>query len=465
MSKIYDEFIQYDLIGLFKTDILKQNIVIPLYKEELFVVVASCSDDIDLKWMQNIFNMPIKIKYFSKDEILFVLCDIEEKIKIYSLVQSLFKQKKFDKVDVNSFFDELIALAISKKSSDIHIQTISDGLVIRYRIDGYLVNILKFGFGLYPIVSAIIKIVSNLDISVKRLSQNGRFSKKIKDKEYDFRVSIMPIINGESIVIRILNQNSKILNLNNLGLNQTNYQKIKNALSLNKGLILVTGATGSGKTTTLYAILKELNNADKKIITIEEPVEYQISGISQISINNEIGFGYKQILKDILRQDPDIIMIGEIRDELTLNTALQAALTGHLVLATVHTNDAISTIDRLLDLGAMPYLIASVLNTIISQKLIRKLCNNCKIKKGDYYIKVGCSRCNLTGYDSRLMICEILQNDNFIKQNIRNRYDSNKILEYLKQNNFEFLYDNAQQKVRTSQTTLDEINNMCKKYE
>jgi general secretion pathway protein E len=464
MTNITNEIIQYDLIQKVDLQILKQNIVVPLYKDELFVMVAVYDDSFDIKLLQNIFNMPIKTKYFTKQEILFVLTNIESKIKIYSLVQNLFKQEKFNQIDVNSFFDELIKLAIIKNSSDIHIETINDGLVVRYRIDGELITIIKFGFGLYPIVSAIIKIVSNLDISMKRLPQNGRFSKKIQNKNFDFRVSIMPIINGESIVIRILNQNSNILKLDNLGLNERNYKQIKDAISLNKGLILVTGATGSGKTTTLYALLNELNNSYKKIITLEEPVEYQISGIAQININNEIGLGYKQVLKDILRQDPDIIMIGEIRDELTLQIALQAALTGHLVLATLHTNDAVSTIDRLLDLNAMPYLIASTLNIIISQKLVRKLCLDCKVKQNDQYIKVGCNRCNLTGYKSRVMICEVLENTQFIKQNIRTNYDSSKIVQYLKKQNFKFLYDNGIEKIKNGYTTFDELNNVCKEY-
>lgn len=465
MNKINDQIIQYDLIEYCDIDKLKQNLVIPLNKQELFVQIALYDKNIDISWMQNIFNMPIKIVIFSKEDIEFILNDIEYRVDIYKLVQNLFLQERFNNIDVNSFFDKLIEFAILKKSSDIHIETISDGLVIRFRIDGKLIQILKFGFGLYPIVSAIIKIVSNLDISMKRLPQNGRFSRKIGKDNYDFRVSIMPIMNGESIVIRILNQNHKILNLNNIGLEDKQILDIKESIFQTQGLILVTGPTGSGKTTTLYSILNEINDGYKKIVTLEEPVEYKISGISQININDEIGLGYERVLKDILRQDPDIIMIGEIRDSKTLHIALQAALTGHLVLATLHTNDAISTIDRLLELDAIPYLVASTLNMIISQRLLRRLCENCKVKKGEYYIPKGCSRCNLSGYDSRFMVCEILKNDNFIRENIRINYNSNSIYKYLINNSFKTMYDNGMYKVKLGYTSYDELNNNCKKYE
>ncbi len=463
MSNITDELIQYDLIEQFNIDDLKKTLVVPLQKDEFYIIVGVYKKDIDLTWMKNIFNLPIKIKVFSKEEILFVLNDIELKINIYKLVQNLFKQEKFNTVDVNSFFNELIDLAIIKKSSDIHIETVTDGLVVRYRIDGYLVQILKFGFGLYPIVSAIIKIIANLDISMKRLPQNGRFSKDIKGQNFDFRVSIMPIIDGESIVIRILNSNSITTKLDKLGLNENNYNNILNAINQNQGLVLVTGPTGSGKTTTLYAMLKHINDGHKKIITLEEPVEYQISKVCQISINNDIGLTYEKALKDILRQDPDVIMIGEIRDAQTLHIALQAALTGHLVLATLHTNDAISTIDRLLDLEAIPYLIASTLNMIISQRLVRKLCDNCKKIELDYYKAMGCPNCNLSGYESRLMICETLVNDQYIKQNIRLNYNAQEIYNHIRQKGFKTLYEDGKQKIELGQTTFDELNNVCKK--
>ncbi|MEA1913964.1 MAG: GspE/PulE family protein, partial [Campylobacterota bacterium] len=442
-----------------------QEVILPLKKTQLYLEVGTTSMDIDLLWMQEIFRLPIKIKLFGKEDILFSLLDIDEKVNLYKLVQNLFEQEKFDNIDVNQFFHDLISLAIKKKSSDVHIETLGDGLVIRFRIDGAMVQILKFGFGLYPIVSSIIKIITNLDISVKRFPQNGRFSQTIDDVDFDFRVSIMPIINGESIVVRILNNSAQNTQLKHLGLDDVCLERITHHIGQNQGLILVTGPTGSGKTTTMYALLKKIKAEHKKIITLEEPVEYKLSGVCQININQDIGLGYAQALKDILRQDPDVIMIGEIRDAQTLQIALQAALTGHLVIATLHTNDAISTIDRLLDLDAMPYLIASTLSLVISQRLVRQLCTKCKINKDNTYHHQGCEHCHLTGFDSRLMISELLLMTPYIQNNIKSGYDAQKIYTHCKQNGFETLHENGMKKVALGQTTLHELKSVCKEHE
>ena len=289
---------------------------------------------------------------------------------------------------------------------------------------------------------------------------NGRFSKVVNSHKYDFRVSIMPTICGESIVIRILNKNNVEKSLDDLGLDNYTLKTIKEKISYSQGMILVTGPTGSGKTTTLYSILKQLSFQSKKIITIEDPVEYKLPNIQQIAINNEIGLTFNEVLKNVLRQDPDVLMIGEIRDKESLDIAIQASLTGHLVLATLHTNDSISTINRLLDLNAEPFLVASTLKTIISQRLVLKLCEHCKVKVNDeenIYENFGCVKCNLTGYKNREIISELFVSDEKIASMICKHIDINEIVNYCKTKGFKTLLENGMIKVKEGIVNKKEI--------
>jgi general secretion pathway protein E len=257
----------------------------------------------------------------------------------------------------------------------------------------------------------------------------------------------MPIITGESIVLRILDNGVNKKDLNNIGFDEKVLGKVKKSITKSNGLILVTGPTGSGKTTTLYSILNELNDNSKKIMTIEDPVEYQIKGIQQISINNEIGLKFNDVLKNILRQDPDIIMIGEIRDEESLSIAIQASLTGHLVLSTLHTNDSVSTISRLIDLNAKPYLVASTLKAVIAQRLVLKLC-----------CEDGCSKCNYTKFDGRVSLFEFLEFDENISSMVSKSFDKSEILKYALNNGFKTLNEDAKEKIEKRLTTLEEVN-------
>ncbi len=276
-------------------------------------------------------------------------------------------------------------------------------------------------------MSSFIKLVSKLDITQIRLPQDGRFTREKEKKNYDFRVSIMPIINGESIVIRVLDNINIKKNIEDLGFSNHIYEDLKNITTLKDGLVLISGPTGSGKSTTLYSLIKKFNFETKKIITIEDPVEYKISQIQQIHVNDDIGLGFKTVLKNILRQDPDIILIGEIRDKYSLDIALQASLTGHLVLASIHANNSIETLSRLIDLKADSYLLSTTLKYIISQRLILNICKYCK--------KNTCEKCNFTGFFGRSSLCEVLEVDKVISSMIFEKNKSMKLENILKRQN------------------------------
>ncbi len=459
-KEISDYIIDYSLSQKINKSLLQSKQILPIYKEQLYTLVAATNED-ERAYLESIFNTPIKFIIYSKRELLYALSMIDTKQSIYDLIYSSLNSKDDDaKSYTQELIEKILELSIMKEASDIHFETKDDGLYIRIRIDGKLEKLFKFDLQIYPLISSVIKIFSSLDISQKWLPQDGRFSKIIDQMEYDFRVSVLPIITGESIVVRILDNTKTQQNINTLGLSVDNLTTIQKKIQANSGIILVTGPTGSGKTTTLYSILKELNQSSKKIITVEDPVEYQMENIQQVNINDEIGLTFSDVLKNILRQDPDILMIGEIRDEYSLKIAMQAALTGHLVLATIHTNSAISTIDRLIDLNSQPYLVASTVKTIISQRLIRKLCDKCKEKielKSEFFYKSnGCIKCNLTGYKGREIISEVLDVDDKMATLIRNeKYDD--MVQYTNTKGFISIYENGISKAKSGITSIEEI--------
>ncbi|MDY6120024.1 MAG: GspE/PulE family protein [Campylobacter sputorum] len=319
----------------------------------------------------------------------------------------------------------ILKTSITSRASDIHIEPTETNCIVRSRIDGMLTELFIFDKDIYPPMVSRMKLLSNMDIAERRKPQDGRFSAQILDKEYDFRISTLPVLNGESIVLRILDKSKVIISLDNLGMHPQNLSKFNNAMKSPYGIILVTGPTGSGKTTTLYAALNDLKSITTKIITVEDPVEYQLNMIQQVHVNEKVGLSFASALRSILRQDPDIIMTGEIRDQETLRIAIQSALTGHLVFSTLHTNDAISAIPRVIDMGIEPYLISGSIIGIEAQRLVRKLCPHCKqpinlpdttlksIEKYlpqnyQFYKNIGCEHCSQTGYLGREMISEIL---------------------------------------------------------
>ena len=322
--------------------------------------------------------------------------------------------------------DQIFKNAIEMRTSDIHIEPYEDEIRIRYRIDGklHLINTLSIE-SLAPLVTRI-KILANLNIAEKRIPQDGKIITRVDGTDVDLRVSILPIVNGEKIVIRILKREGYTTDKKKLGMNEENLRKLEKLISAPNGFILVTGPTGSGKSTTLYTVLSELNTDDVNIVTVEDPVEYSLSGINQVNVNSKAGMTFASGLRSILRQDPDIIMIGEIRDNETAEIAIKAAITGHLVLSTLHTNDAPSSISRLLDMGIEPYLVSTSLVGVIAQRLVRRICPNCKEeyeasekekkilhKDLDMPLKLyrgkGCGHCNKTGYYGRAGIYEIME--------------------------------------------------------
>lgn len=452
--------IDYDLIKNISIDILLEYNIIPLERNELFLLIATSDITQDLKYLISIFSFPIKLTKVSNQDIKFELQHISFKLDLFHLSEKAlnFLNSKQDNSYILEFIDTMFTFAICNNVSDIHIECLDESVVIRFRIDGVLNQFFRFRIELYPLLSSIIKFLSNLDISQKRLPLNGRFTKQINNEKYDFRISTVPTIFGESIVIRILDNKNIQKELSEVGFEKNTLNIIKKTIHLTQGLILVTGPTGSGKTTSLYSMLRDLNTKERKIITIEDPVEYKLNGIIQININNDIELDYHTILKNILRQDPDILMIGEIRDTLSLHIALKAALTGHLVIATLHTNNSVETISRLLDLKAEPYLIASTVKIILSQRLLRKLCDHCKSYDEDIksYKSNGCTKCNFTGYYQRQIVSEILEIDKEISKMISKNKNISDILTTAKKNNFTTMQENANKLIKDGITSLSE---------
>ncbi len=367
--------------------------------------------------------------------------------------------------------DLIIMEAINSKASDIHIEIFENNTSIRYRIDGILYEIPPPTRQFYlPLVSRI-KILSRMDIAEKRLPQDGSFMVRTKDKVVDLRVSTVPTIYGEKVVIRLLDKTQMILDLTYLGFEPDVLEKVKKAVKKPYGLVFITGPTGSGKTTTLYAILNELRSPQKNILTIEDPVEYRIEGINQVQIKPQIGLTFASGLRAFLRQDPDIIMVGEVRDLETGEICIRAALAGRLVLTTLHTNDAAATATRLIEFGLEPFLVSSALLMIGSQRLVRKLCPECKklyepdiqiqkkygLGKGPVYKAVGCEKCRHIGYSGRIGIYEVLFITEEISQMILKKSPSTEIKALAIQQGMKTLLDSGIEKVKQGITSLEEV--------
>lgn len=339
--------------------------------------------------------------------------------------------------------------AIRKKASDIHIQSENDAVTVRMRIDGLLQNVRQLDKNMYASVVARIKVMSGLNVMENRLCQDGRMSVMAEGRNLDFRVSVVPAITGQNIVLRLFNVDNEDRSLQELGFSDDNLKKITKALRQPHGMILATGPTGSGKSTTLHAMLKEMDRTHLKIVTIEDPVEKHIAGVEQIQVNAEIGLTFESVLRRILRQDPDVIMVGEIRDEETAELAVRSALTGHLILSTLHTNDSISAVTRLKNLGVAPYLIAGVLRMSIAQRLVRKVCPQCNGK--------CCENCGQTGYKGRTVVSEIFSVDEEIVRMIEERKSDFEIRTAALAYGFADLRTDAFSKIAAGITTKDEM--------
>lgn len=398
-------------------------------------------------------------------------------------VLSLEKLSEEETSPIVKLVDTAIYDALQKRASDIHIESSQDGVYIRFRIDGILQKAVgPIDLKYQNHIISRIKVMSELDIAEQRVPQDGRFKLRIKGRSIDFRVSILPTIFGEDAVIRILDKESIIIDLKNLSLESLGFDE--NVISVMKkkirepyGMILVTGPTGSGKTTTLYAAISEINSGEDKIVTIEDPVEYQLKGVVQIPVNEKKGLTFARGLRSILRHDPDKIMVGEIRDPETAQIAIQSALTGHLVLTTVHANNIFDVIARFLNMGISPYNFVSSLNCVMAQRLIRVICNNCKkrvkyskdfltvmgfngekYKDFEFYEGNGCSECSGTGYKGRIAIGEVLNLNDDMKELIIDKAPIHVLKKKAKELGTVFLREVAEKKVLEGVTTIKEIN-------
>ncbi|MBI5274178.1 MAG: type II secretion system ATPase GspE [Chlamydiales bacterium] len=369
--------------------------------------------------------------------------------------------------------------ALQLKSSDIHLEPIEHGMIVRYRIDGVLQARHKAPKEIVHQLVTRIKVLARLDIAEHRLPQDGRIKLKLGDREIDFRVSTVPTAYGERIVLRILDNKNIVIGLEHIEMDEELLQDFQYHIRQNQGIVLVTGPTGSGKTTTLYSALSQIQSDEVNIMTIEDPVEYKLPKMAQIGVNPKIDLTFARGLRHILRQDPDVIMIGEIRDKETAEIAIQAALTGHLVLSTLHTNDAPSALTRLVDMGIEPYLLSSTILAVLAQRLARQICPHCKTEhipspqqlkdigleahEGPFYMGQGCECCLGVGYSGRIGIYELMNMDKEIKQHLLQSPDANELREIAKCNHMKTLREDGAKKALKGLTTVSEVIRVTRK--
>lgn len=383
--------------------------------------------------------------------------------------------------------DFILHTCIQEGASDIHFEKSSFSTQVRIRVDGMLRKRFSLEAQSFDALSSRLKLECELDVNENRKSQDGRFAREFNSQSFDFRLSSVPSFEGESIVIRILSKSVQNLNLTSLGFSHAQLACIQQNIHLPHGIIFLTGPTGSGKSTTLYAMLESIKSPNKKIITLEDPIEYHIDLASQVLINPSCNFDFQDALRASLRQDPDVLMVGEIRDEETLQTAIKASLTGHLVLSTLHSNDTLSAVERLLEMGARDYLLTSTLNLIISQRLIRSLCTHCKTplnpeeihtkltslgfehlyehflnQTNQIYTNSGCQKCNMQGFSGRILISELLPSSPTLREYIKAPHTKEQTLDSLRTQGFHSLFESALECVLAGQSSFEEIIRVCK---
>ena len=484
---LYGEAIDFNAIATkYPLNVLQAAQAIPFKEDEDFVHVAT-SDPLNydaLEALERLMSFkPMKIYLAFTDDIHVIFHRIEVLQTTKEIVAEVKKElttEGLKKEDENSAIMKLILFiaqdSIDKRASDIHIEPDENEMIVRSRIDGVLHENFVFDKQLYNALSSRIKLLGNLDISEKRIPQDGRFTLVINEKNYDFRLSTTPTIFGESIVMRILDRDKVLLRLEDLGFEDENLEAFTDLIHAPNGIVLITGPTGSGKTTTLYAALNEIKNITNKVMTAEDPVEYRLPLVQQIQVNEKTGVTFSVAIKSFLRQDPDVILIGEIRDYETLNSASQAALTGHLVFSTLHTNDAPGAIPRMIQMGLKPYLIADALVGIVAQRLVRKICPYCKteikppkmqlakiapyLPEGDvkFYTGQGCSKCDFTGYYSRTMISEILTLDTHLTKMVSENANKVDMSEYAQEANlYKPMIIDGVKKVLKGITSVEEV--------
>lgn len=476
--------IEQEVIQLIPRELAKRHQVLPfrINGNKLFVAMADPMDYFAIEEIRMATGFQIMPGIATKDALFQMITkcyDLQESI---DFVLDEFQQdngvEDLGVTDEDSpvvrMVNQIIANAVAQRASDIHFDPQETEVRVRYRVDGMLKTERTLPKYMQNTLIARIKIMGNLNITENRLPQDGRIKMDVHFKPIDIRLSSLPSVYGEKIVMRILDLGSSLGQLNKLGFSTENFTRFTEMIRKPNGMILVTGPTGSGKSSTLYAALNELNKEEVNIITIEDPVEYQLQGINQVQVKEEIGMTFSGGLRSILRQDPDIVMIGEIRDQETAQIAVRGSLTGHLVLSTLHTNGSIAALTRLIDMGVEAFLISSSLTGIVAQRLVRRICRDCakqavptnhelelfrkaNIKINRYQRGSGCPNCNMTGYRGRIAIQEVLKIDNQINQLVMNAASFIELYEYAKRTGMKFLFDDGLEKAADGLTTIEEV--------
>lgn len=486
-----------DLLATVPRELAERKLVLPLELKgkNLLVAMANPLDWETIEDLSFETGFKISVAISSENNILGAIehlygasdetWDVLNELPSYEDVQFLKEESEGDDDHVNlqSLYQNseappivrlvtmIMADAVKSDASDIHIEPREKNVQVRYRIDGALKNIKTFPKQIQEAVISRIKIISDLDITNRRYPQDGRSALRLKNKNIDLRISSLPSIYGEKIVIRLLDPSSGLIPLSHLGMSDRILTPLVEIFSQPQGMLLVTGPTGSGKTTTLYSILQQVRTETKNIITLEDPVEYKLAEITQVGINDKIGFTFASALRSVLRQDPDIVMVGEIRDLDTAEIAARAALTGHFVLSTLHTNDTVSAVTRLMDVGLEPFLVTASVSGVIAQRLIRKICSNCKAEAPPpdelikfnvtplekYYKGKGCDKCNHTGYKGRVGVYELLVMDRKLKRLISKNFTVDDLWDSARESGTRSLFEDAWTKVVDGLTTVEEV--------
>lgn len=491
-ANIFVNEIDPELVQLVPISFAKKYKLIPLNRvnDKVFVAISPPLDLYSLDEIKSLFNCEVEPFLSPADVVLDCINKVYERDhevndeiqnEVQGISEAEFQEPKDlldadDEAPIIRFVNSLLFQAVKEKASDIHVECFEKEVVVRFRKDGLLHKITDVPKKLQSSVISRLKIMSELDIAEKRKPQDGRIRVKVAGRDVDVRISTVPTSWGESVVMRLLDRSTVLLSLEDLGLKGSKLDELNSFIRRPHGIILVTGPTGSGKTTTLYASLERINSPDKKIITIEDPIEYQIQGINQIQVNSKVNLSFANGLRSILRQDPDVILVGEIRDRETADIAIHASLTGHLVFSTLHTNDSASAITRLIDMGIEPFLISSSLMAVVAQRLIRHLCINCKEEYSptdDELFKIGikreslpngklfksnsCDICLDTGFSGRSGIYEILKIDDDIRNLTLIRTDSNTIKKNAIERGLITLRGDGKDKVLEGITSIDEV--------
>jgi len=482
-------------IEILPREFLEQHFILPLFKvnDVLTVAVSEPTNVFLIDEIERLSGCKVQIVCATAKDIkatlqtylpaanVFVIDDIidEQGLEDFTLLENITQdisnlEEVAGQSPVVKLVNYLLYNAVRENASDIHIEPDDKKLRVRYRVDGKLYEKIRPPYQMHPAIVSRIKIMAELDIAQRRLPQDGSIHVLVEGRPVDLRVSVMPGSFGEKVVIRVIDTQRVLFNLESLGFTYENLRRFRQIIQSPNGIVLVTGPTGSGKNTTLYAALCELNSDEVNICTVEDPVECNISGVNQFQVNTAVGFKFSTALRSLLRQDPNIIMVGEIRDEATANIAVQAALTGHLVLSTLHTNDAPGAVTRLLDLGVAPYLLSASLIAALAQRLVRKICANCKteyepptsIKKAvekagveveKYYRGVGCKKCRNTGYAGRIAIHELFAPDEEIAEMITDRVSTKKLRAKALAKGMVPLHIDGMEKVKAGIISIEEV--------